>query len=306
MDLRKYLPPEAILLLDRAPDKWDLMASMLDRLVDRVFQRGGERLDRDALWHALRAREQTQSTGLGYGFALPHARVEHVMSLELELAILREGLPFDAVDGKPVHLICMALIPMEQPALALKLHARMAHLATNPGTFKALIEASDAIRANEVLRMQSRELEIVLTARDIMQRPVFSARPDMPITAITHNLMHYRIETAPVLDEAGVLLGEINCDRLLQYGMPDFFNQLKTISFISRFDPFEKYFADEGKVKAGDVMSRDLSTLSESATLLEIVFELTVRKRHCVYILRDKKLVGIIDRSIMLDQVINF
>lgn len=306
MDIRKHLSADDILMVDQATDKWSLLARMLDRIVERLRQRDGVTLSRDLLWDALRKREEMQSTGLGHGFALPHARVDVVPGPELCLAVIKQGMPFEAIDNQPVHIVCMALIPLEQPTLALKINSRMAKLVADPETYRALLEAPDEARIHAVLQRTELPLAITLTARDIMRKPVFTATPDMPITLVTHNLMHQRLETAPVLDAKGNLLGEITCDRLFQYGMPDFFNQLKTVSFISHFDPFEKYFADEGRVKAGDVMLTEMATLPETATLLEIVFELTVRKFHKVYILRERKLVGMIDRSIMLDQVINF
>lgn len=44
-------------------------------------------------------------------------------------------------------------------------------------------------------------------------------------------------------------------------------------------------------------MSSHYAALPEDATLLEVVFELSVRKHSKVYVLRDGILVGIIDRS---------
>jgi predicted transcriptional regulator len=86
--------------------------------------------------------------------------------------------------------------------------------------------------------------------------------------------------------------------------MPDFFGQLKTVSFISEFDPFERYFKAEAEATAEDVMSRDFAAMPETATLLEIVFELAVRRRPKVYVVRDGKRVGIIDRIRVLDRVL--
>ena len=63
---------------------------------------------------ALLAREQLGSTGLGNGFALPHARIE---GLERFLGLfVRTAKPiaFDAIDGKPVQLVFVLLIPVDE------------------------------------------------------------------------------------------------------------------------------------------------------------------------------------------------
>jgi CBS domain-containing protein len=52
-------------------------------------------------------------------------------------------------------------------------------------------------------------------------------------------------------------------------------------------------------------MRTDYAALPESATLLEIVFELAIRRHVKVYVVRDGKRIGIIDRSQVLDRVIN-
>ena len=88
--------------------------------------------------------------------------------------------------------------------------------------------------------------------------------------------------------------------------MPNFFTQLRTISFIREFDPFERYFKHAQNAAAKDVMSEHFSALAEDATLLEVVFELAVRRFPVVHVLRDGRHVGAIDRNAVLKYVINF
>ena len=53
----------------------------------------------------IMARETTESTGIGHGLAVPHARVPGLKSLMAAVARVPKGLDFLAVDRKPVHLI---------------------------------------------------------------------------------------------------------------------------------------------------------------------------------------------------------
>jgi mannitol/fructose-specific phosphotransferase system IIA component (Ntr-type) len=51
------------------------------------------------------------STGIGFGIAIPHARVDGIDRLYMVAARTVDALEFDAIDGQPVHLIFMLLTP---------------------------------------------------------------------------------------------------------------------------------------------------------------------------------------------------
>ena len=305
MEIRKHLTSDLILIDPAAGDKTQLMSLMLDAIAAERAA-AGQPLDRDSVWRALQDREESQSTGLGDGFALPHARIPRLARLAICLAILHDPLDFHSIDGQPVQLVCMVLTPAEQPTLALKVAAKLTTVARDPETVRALRAAPDAGAVQAVLARHDLELEIAVTVGDIMRPAPFTVHPETPLREVTHLLMQHHRSATPVVDAGDRLLGEITCDRLFQFGLPDFFNQLKTVSFIRQFDPFEKYFEREAHLTAGAVMSSACSTLQESATLLEVVFELTVRRHSSVYVTRDDRLLGLVDRATVLNQVINF
>ena len=67
-----------------------------------------EDVDRDFLATTLEAREAMGSTGIGDGIAIPHVRnpiVLHVATPFVPLCLLRHPVPFDALDGLPVHAL---------------------------------------------------------------------------------------------------------------------------------------------------------------------------------------------------------
>lgn len=66
---------------------------------------------RDIVLNALVQREKTMSTGMQYGVAIPHARTEVVGSLATIVAVSREGIPFDALDGEPCSIFIATLSP---------------------------------------------------------------------------------------------------------------------------------------------------------------------------------------------------
>jgi len=129
--------------------------------------------------------------------------------------------------------------------------------------------------------------------------------PDLPLQEATRRMAEYRISTVPVLD-GETLVGEIVADDLFKLGIPDFFSQLKSVGFIRYFDPFEEYFEVEAASKVSDVMNRHFKTFPEDATLIEIVFAISVQKCPVVYIVGERnKLLGVVDRTLLLKRIIN-
>ena len=67
--------------------------------------------DERAILDVLLARERLGSTGVGRGVAIPHGKLAGLGQISAVFARLREPIEFDAVDGRPVDLICLLLAP---------------------------------------------------------------------------------------------------------------------------------------------------------------------------------------------------
>ena len=84
-----------------------------------------EVLTEDAIRSLIR-REQLGSTGIGRGVAIPHAKIEEIDQVAGVIGSSQTGVPWDAVDDRPVHRICLFLSPREQPGLHLRVLERVA------------------------------------------------------------------------------------------------------------------------------------------------------------------------------------
>ena len=67
--------------------------------------------DERAILDVLLARERLGSTGVGRGVAIPHGKLAGLARISAVFARLREPVEFDAVDGRPVDLVCLLLAP---------------------------------------------------------------------------------------------------------------------------------------------------------------------------------------------------
>ena len=93
------------------------------------------------------ARETTESTGIGNGIAVPHARVPGMKALACAVGRVPDGLDFLAVDHEPVKLIFLICYPPSQQTTYLNFVATIASLLGDKEHFDALMEADgeDAI-----------------------------------------------------------------------------------------------------------------------------------------------------------------
>ncbi|WP_248748890.1 PTS IIA-like nitrogen regulatory protein PtsN [Pseudomonas sp. MWU15-20650] len=68
-------------------------------------------LDTQAVYEALIAREKLGSTGFGNGIAIPHCRLKGCENPVSALLHLDHPIDFDAIDGAPVDLLFVLLVP---------------------------------------------------------------------------------------------------------------------------------------------------------------------------------------------------
>jgi mannitol/fructose-specific phosphotransferase system IIA component (Ntr-type) len=74
--------------------------------------------DDAAITRKILEREADMSTGIGFGIAIPHARVDSVGHVYLIAAKSINGIDFNAIDEQPVHLIFMIISPASAAAAA--------------------------------------------------------------------------------------------------------------------------------------------------------------------------------------------
>jgi fructose-specific phosphotransferase system IIA component len=85
-------------------------------------------LNRDVALQAVLAREQTRSTGIGSGIAIPHGKCNVVRELVMAVGIAGQPIDFDSVDGKPVSIVILLLSPLDQTGPHIQALAKISRL----------------------------------------------------------------------------------------------------------------------------------------------------------------------------------
>jgi nitrogen PTS system EIIA component len=144
MEIKDFLAPPQVVIDLRASDK----ARLLDELARRAAAASG--LDAETIASALSKREKLGSTGTGGGVAIPHARMPGIDKPVGLLARLGKAIDFDAIDGKPVDIVFLLLLPAQaqgEQIHALACAARALRDAEVLRSLRRAVGSADAYRA---------------------------------------------------------------------------------------------------------------------------------------------------------------
>lgn len=96
----------------------------------RLFENNLQ-LPRKKVIDSLATREKLGSTGLGYGFAIPHGRIKGLREATGAFFRLKTPISFDAPDGQPVSMLFVLLAPEQATDLHLQILGELAQMFSN-------------------------------------------------------------------------------------------------------------------------------------------------------------------------------
>lgn len=139
---------------ERAIDP-DLVVRDRDECIEKMvlLVRSGFGIEKhDVLVEKLQEREALLSTGIGEGIAIPHSISDEVSDAVIAVARASRGIEFNSLDGKPVYVIFLIIGSDKQPALHLKILARLARLVKHSSFVKNIKKAESAADILEAVR----------------------------------------------------------------------------------------------------------------------------------------------------------
>jgi PTS system nitrogen regulatory IIA component len=107
----------------------------------------GQLLDR------LLQREKMGSTAIGRGVAIPHCKFKGIAKPLVMAGLSRQGIAFEAVDGKPVHLFFIVVTPPDTPNDSLRILALIARLVRrSKSLIKNILQAKGSESLLDIIR----------------------------------------------------------------------------------------------------------------------------------------------------------
>lgn len=96
-------------------------------------------LNFDGFYNELLARDRLDTTSLGHGFAVPHARTDHVGQIVLAIGRSDTGIPFEG--GENVRVLFMLGTPKSRPGDYLQVLSMLCRLLKDPANREAFLTA---------------------------------------------------------------------------------------------------------------------------------------------------------------------
>ncbi|MGD8781841.1 MAG: PTS sugar transporter subunit IIA [Ignavibacteria bacterium] len=125
-------------------------SEIIDKLVD-LFKEDNRVIDIDKLRESVHEREKIMSTGVGKGFAIPHAKTKSTKDILMAFAKLDVPIDFDALDGEPVDILFLLIARDTQVSQHIKLLSRISRMINEEKFRRKILSAEDAGQLHEII-----------------------------------------------------------------------------------------------------------------------------------------------------------
>lgn len=152
-----FFKPAQVVYGLKAKDKIQAIEELLDVLFKQKLIK-----NKKLILTRIIDRERLESTAIGHGVALPHARVDTGHDIAVVVGRSAAGIDFDSIDKKNVHIIILIVWNPSIPGLFNHLFAGLAQFLRNPGFRKRLFEAKNRKELFNVIS----EIELSMPVQD--------------------------------------------------------------------------------------------------------------------------------------------
>ena len=147
--LLDIISPESI----KAPLSSTDKQSVINELID-VLSTTGKVRNPHALKEAVWNREQTRTTGIGHGLAIPHGKCSGVDGLVIAIGKPPAPMDFAAIDNKPVKLVILLASPPDRTSDHIQALAHISRLMTMEDFREKIYAAQTPAEIYDLLKSQ--------------------------------------------------------------------------------------------------------------------------------------------------------
>jgi mannitol/fructose-specific phosphotransferase system IIA component (Ntr-type) len=152
--LSKKLAPQRIILQLKARVKEEAIRELVQAALTPY--RSGEQ---ETIMKAVLEREQIESTGIGDGIAIPHARTDAVEDICICLGTSLKGIDYNAIDGKPVYIMLLLVASESAHDAYVNTLSSIASLF-NDGSFRQnIIRCADPAQVLALIKEREKALQ---------------------------------------------------------------------------------------------------------------------------------------------------
>lgn len=203
MRITELLQKDGIALNVKAETK----DAAIDRLVD-LQEKAGNISDREEFKKGILTREESGSTAIADGIAIPHSKNKSVVRAGLAAMTVPEGVDYDSLDGEPSNLFFMIAAPEKGGDLHLEVLSRLSVMLMDEAFRKDLLAAKDADSFLHIIDMAEREKfsEETPGTQDVQNEPAKKGYRILAVTSCPTGIAHTYM-AAEALEKKGKEMG---------------------------------------------------------------------------------------------------
>ena len=140
-----------------------------------------------------------------------------------------------------------------------------------------------------------------MKTKDIMTKEVVTVKPEMTIEELARLFTKHDISGAPVVDEAGGLIGIVTENDLIKMEqrlhIPTIITIFDAVIYLGSSKKFEDDLKRMAATKVSDIYKREVVTITENTTIEEVATIMCEKDIHHLPVVKKGKLMGIVGKK---------
>jgi mannitol/fructose-specific phosphotransferase system IIA component (Ntr-type) len=160
MEIESFFEKDQVITV-KSTEKQLAIREMLTKLFDL------EMIDNvDRFYAQVIHRETLENTGIGHGFAIPHARTDSVSNFLCIFASAHDGIEYQSYDNEPVRYLLLCIFPTSMSTKYLYLVGMMARIFSSEEKRKAFDEARTPAKIYALLKKEAKAYFASISQKD--------------------------------------------------------------------------------------------------------------------------------------------
>lgn len=158
MRISDLLQSKGISLNQNSATKKEIIAKLVD-----LMHETGSLLDKTQYMEDVLKREESGTTGIGEGVAIPHAKSKGVKKPQLVAMTIPQGVDYDSLDGEPTNLFFMIAVPEASSDEHLKVLSRLSTMLIDKSFRDDLMNAKSKEQFLSIIEKFPNEAQLVIS-----------------------------------------------------------------------------------------------------------------------------------------------
>ncbi len=235
------------------------------------------------------------------GMAVLYGRLEKVTDPLVALATSENGIKFG---DRKIHLIAVVLSPMDMPGTYKQIFHGLSHACERDATAHRVAMLESPLAVWQHFDAGGHRLPDHLQARHIMSPVHVHLDSNDSLARAIDLFLAHRAAELPVLTPDRELMGVVTTRRLVKVCMPEYLMWLDDMTPFLNFEPIAEIIRHESSTWLREIMVFNFAHVTEEAPAILALKEIGRRETDNAYVLRGRKLVGVIHLHEFLNSVL--